>query len=465
VGLPRHAPAARETGGIHPVIPEARSRRWGLAILVALAAVAGPAAASAAAPSPVASGDAGLSERADGSGGEVQHLQTSDSPKPRSARRAQQWYEVGEDAGPTYNCVGGYPEPLGRAWGGWFGEIGVTPQVNQTYYVKAGWGVSGFPCTGGARVHVEMVLPAHTQLAINQNNPVRCWYKGPQQTSAHQFTQDCPQQPGTGWNGGPSFDPPGEAAWPTATGALFEIWVPVKSSQPLNGLAPPAPTPCSTCLYVGTWMIDGWNSPWVYPKIPVYVVGSSTPQNPSVGYPAPAVTDVAYDTGLNEVTARLYANIYDEGTTGTARFEAGPKKGEYPFKGEVIAIPPPPGPWQAFEDWFIDAGKAVHWRLCYSPSAGSKVCGADQTISVPPDTAISAVKLKKSKRKATFSFTSPPVPNMNVTFQCKLDGAAFKACTSPKTYSKLRGKHTFSVRAIDQAGHKDSTPAKESFKL
>jgi len=41
-----------------------------------------------------------------------------------------------------------------------------------------------------------------------------------------------------------------------------------------------------------------------------------------------------------------------------------------------------------------------------------------------------------------------------VTFQCKLDGAAYGACTSPKVYgSTPDGSHTFSVQAKDAAGN------------
>ena len=70
------------------------------------------------------------------------------------------------------------------------------------------------------------------------------------------------------------------------------------------------------------------------------------------------------------------------------------------------------------------------------------------------------------KRTAKVSFDSPPVANMTVTYQCKLDGKPYKSCTDPVKYKKLKkGNHTVSVRAVDQDGHKDSTPAKQAFKV
>jgi hypothetical protein len=52
---------------------------------------------------------------------------------------------------------------------------------------------------------------------------------------------------------------------------------------------------------------------------------------------------------------------------------------------------------------------------------------------------------------ASFAFTSNKA---NSTFECRLDGAAFAACTSPATYTALSdARHSFGVRATDKLGH------------
>ena len=82
--------------------------------------------------------------------------------------------------------------------------------------------------------------------------------------------------------------------------------------------------------------------------------------------------------------------------------------------------------------------------------------------SAPPETTIdSAPSDVFSNASASFTFSSNEV---NSTFECRVDGAAFSSCTSPKSYTNLsEGSHTFGVRATDAAGNTDPTPASRTW--
>jgi hypothetical protein len=84
--------------------------------------------------------------------------------------------------------------------------------------------------------------------------------------------------------------------------------------------------------------------------------------------------------------------------------------------------------------------------------------------SAPPETTITAAPTNPSNSTApSFSFSANEAGS---TFQCSLDGAAFAACTSPKSYTGLAaGAHTFRVRATDPAGNTDATPASHSWTI
>jgi hypothetical protein len=81
----------------------------------------------------------------------------------------------------------------------------------------------------------------------------------------------------------------------------------------------------------------------------------------------------------------------------------------------------------------------------------------------PPDTKITGKpKAKTRDRTPTFRFRATVA---GATFQCKLDGAAFKACRSPFTTKPVSfGRHTVKVRAR-AGGRADPSPAKSSFKV
>ena len=63
---------------------------------------------------------------------------------------------------------------------------------------------------------------------------------------------------------------------------------------------------------------------------------------------------------------------------------------------------------------------------------------------------------------ASFTFSATET----ATFECRLDGAAWSSCTSPKGYTALAsGAHTFDVRATDAAGNADATPASRTWTI
>jgi Bacterial Ig domain len=84
--------------------------------------------------------------------------------------------------------------------------------------------------------------------------------------------------------------------------------------------------------------------------------------------------------------------------------------------------------------------------------------------TVPPPTPFIATSQANptSQTTASFSFTDTEA---GVTFLCQLDGGAFSACSSPKSYSGLsQGPHAFAVKAQDTLGNQ-SGAASFSWKI
>ena len=129
----------------------------------------------------------------------------------------------------------------------------------------------------------------------------------------------------------------------------------------------------------------------------------------------------------------------------------------------------------------VNGGSFGAWSACSSPlsltglssatrtlqvkaidSAGNESTGGQiashtwTTVGGAPDTTITGST--KNGGSAAFSFNSPGNPL--ATFECSLDGAAFAACTSPRTFSGLSaGAREFRVRAVNSVGTVDPTPA------
>ncbi len=110
---------------------------------------------------------------------------------------------------------------------------------------------------------------------------------------------------------------------------------------------------------------------------------------------------------------------------------------------------------------------------------GSPAARSFTVDTPPPETEITKgpkkkVKTKKKKAKAKFEFTASEAPevavgNSGFSFECELDEKGFEPCTSPdklKVKAKRKAKkHTFRVRATDQRGKTDPTPAERKWKV
>jgi trypsin len=105
-------------------------------------------------------------------------------------------------------------------------------------------------------------------------------------------------------------------------------------------------------------------------------------------------------------------------------------------------------------------------RLAHENVLGS---GAGPCDEAPPETAITKgpkkkLKTRKKRRRAKAKFVfSASEPGTR--FECSVDGAALTACESPFKVKTRKGKHLFQVRATDQAGNVDATPAAREWKV
>ncbi len=135
----------------------------------------------------------------------------------------------------------------------------------------------------------------------------------------------------------------------------------------------------------------------------------------------------------------------------------------------TFAAPAPAGPYAATLSAFDGTVANGTWRL-YAFDDGGGDGGSLRSVKLifrmdpPAQTTITKrPAASTTKRKATFAFTASET---GATFQCKVDKKPWKACTSPLRLTKLKpGKHTVQVRAVDDRGSVDPTPAKATWRI
>jgi hypothetical protein len=127
----------------------------------------------------------------------------------------------------------------------------------------------------------------------------------------------------------------------------------------------------------------------------------------------------------------------------------------------------------------MDQARSVAASFAVTPSEGGGGTGAtgptgptgptgDGANTAPETTVTKEPKAKlklKGKRKkvaATYEFSSNEAGS---TFRCSFDNKPAAPCTSPTTFKAKKGRHTFSVFAVDSAGLVDPTPATDTFRV
>lgn len=109
--------------------------------------------------------------------------------------------------------------------------------------------------------------------------------------------------------------------------------------------------------------------------------------------------------------------------------------------------------------------RAVSGAGLADPTPATRSFTVDAT---PPDTAIEfGPSGLVGFNEPEFGYESPTDPE-TAQFECSLDSAAYAACDEEEFIVEAPladGSHTFAVRAIDQAGNVDSTPASTAFTI
>ena len=112
----------------------------------------------------------------------------------------------------------------------------------------------------------------------------------------------------------------------------------------------------------------------------------------------------------------------------------------------------------------VAANQTTGLRATATTASGTSACSAAFPYthdSIAPDTLITqSPPATTTDRTVTLEFTATEPGS---TFQCRMDGSAFAACSSPLQQTVSLGRHVFKVRALDQSRNRDASPARAIF--
>ena len=112
----------------------------------------------------------------------------------------------------------------------------------------------------------------------------------------------------------------------------------------------------------------------------------------------------------------------------------------------------------------VTATAALSGRVLAEEESGTSEFSAPKSVALSSASALSSETTKVSgpsgltkSPTAHFKFSSP---DEGATFECSLDGGTYYPCSSPENIHGLpEGRHTFSVRALEEGGTADPSPA------
>ena len=199
---------------------------------------------------------------------------------------------------------------------------GGIPKVGDPYWTSFLISIPGNPCgPGSSSVQTELVLPPNT--AVDTSRQIRCFGQPRNQNTFVELT-------GGSWSAfgssgpycptsaGPGFYNPGALSFgfrPLASGQLFQIFVPVKSTGPLVGIgASPADGFRWLTNATGVYANPGLSTVWAN------VLPSGTPSGPFIYFTGPAAIPF-WDTSSGTPDAsrnrvEFFANLSTSGFGG-----------------------------------------------------------------------------------------------------------------------------------------------------
>jgi hypothetical protein len=180
--------------------------------------------------------------------------------------------------------------------------------------------------------------------------------------------------------------------------------------------------------------------------------------------PTPATFTWTVDTTPPQTTITGTPPTTTSSTSASLRFAASESGSTFECSLDGASFSPCSSPRD-----YTGLAAGVH---AFSVRAGDAARNSDSTpatftwtvdTTAPQTTITAAPAATTSSTGASFSFIAS---ESGSTFECSLDGAAFRACSSPSDYAGLAaGANQFSVRAIDAAGNADASPATHTWTI